>query len=165
MGQKLKMKKYFLVTALLFSISCNKPTASLTEYGQVCTDANKDKEVSVKGFLQVADKVPCLKILNPKRDCSFKFLDKVNVIGNELIVSLPEGNGKNEVETPEFSNPPKPSTIFTRDQVKIRLNDGTVITPQADIATPIIVTGKVYIRDEAGKKSCSIDATKVEKSE
>jgi len=161
----MKKSLYLVFIALLFLTSCAKTTVNLTEYGQVCTEVNKDKEVAVKGFLQVSDKVPCLKILNPKRDCSFKFLDKINVVGNELIVSLPEGNGKNEVETPEFSNPPKPTTIFTRDQVKIHLNDGTIITPQADIATPVMVTGKVYIRDEAGKKNCSIDATKVEKSE
>ncbi|HRH45392.1 MAG TPA: hypothetical protein PKY82_27380 [Pyrinomonadaceae bacterium] len=161
------MKKYLyiVIIGLFFLTSCAKTTVNLTDYAQVCTDANKDKEVAVKGFLQVAEKVPCLKILNPKRDCSFKFLDKVNVVGNELIVSLPEGNGKNEVETPEFSNPPKPTSIFTRDQVKIHLNDGTIITPQADIATPAIVTGKVYLRDEAGQKKCSIDAIKVEKSE
>ena len=161
-------KKYILILLALIVIAnaCAKSNpVNAVEYAQACSEANKDKEITVKGFLQVTDKVPCLKILNPKRDCAFKFLDKVNVVGNELVVDLPEGNGKNEVETPEFANPPKPTSVFTRDQIKIRLNNGTIITPQPDIATPVIVTGKLYLRDNVGQQRCTIYATKVEKSE
>lgn len=126
--------------------------------------ANKDKEVTVQGFLNVSDKVPCMNMLNPKRDCAFKFMDSVNVRGKEIIAYLQEGAGKNETETPEAGQSAfqsKPTSVFTRDQVKIRLNDGTVVTPQVDIATPVTLTGKVRTTD--GDNLCTISGTKIEK--
>lgn len=169
MKNRLKDMNKFLVLSLvalsIFAVNCSKNgTAVITEYGQVCTAANKDKEVTVQGFLQVADKVPCLNMLNPKRDCAFKFADKINIVGKEIIVYLQEGAGSNETETPEAGKSAfqsKPTSVFTRDQVKIRLDDGSIITPQADIATPVTVTGKVHISDSGDL--CTISAAKVEK--
>lgn len=154
-----------LVTLLFFAANCSKTqTATVTDYAQVCTVANKDKDVTVEGFLQVADKVPCMNMLNPKRDCAFKFADKINVVGKEIIVYLQEGAGSNETETPEAGKSAfqsKPTSVFTREQVKIRLDDGSLITPQADIATPVTVTGKVRTTD--GDNICTISAAKIEK--
>jgi len=168
----MKRNKYlalFLLTFSIFAASCAKSSSSPTvEYAQVCTEANKDKEVTVEGFLNVTDRVPCLKMLNPKRDCGFKFMDKVNISGNEIILYLQEGTGKNQAETPDAEKSGydvKPSTVFSRDEVKFRLDDGTVIVPQADIATPVTVTGKVNLTDKSAgdEKICSINATRVEK--
>jgi hypothetical protein len=119
----------------------------------------------VQGFLQAADKVPCMKMLNPERDCAFKFMDKVNVVGKEILVYLPEGADKNQAETPDAGKSNlKPTSVFTRDEVKFRLDNGSVITPQADIATPVTATGKVRITDgNGGEKICSIRVIKIEK--
>lgn len=158
-----------ILTVSIFALSCTKPASSPTvEYGQVCTEANKDKQVTVAGFLNVTDKVPCMKMFNPKRDCGFKFMDKVNITGKEIIVYLQEGTEKNEAETPDAgksSSEVKPSMVFTREQVKFRLDDGTVVVPQADIATPVMVTGKVDLINQSGsdEKICSIMATRIEK--
>ena len=163
------MKKLlFLLLLSAFFVSCTKnniSSAPLIEYGEVCSDANNEKEVSVQGFLQVAEKVPCMKMLYPKRDCAFKFLDKVNVVGKEILVYLPEGAEKNHAETPETGKSNlKPTSVFTRNEVKFRLDDGNLITPQADIATPVTVTGKVNLTDGNGsEKICSIRTTKIEK--
>lgn len=163
------MKKLlFLLIISAFFVSCAKnniSSAPVVEYGEVCKDVNVEKEISVQGFLNVADKVPCLKMLNPKRDCAFKFMDKVNVVGKEIIVYLPEGTEKNQAETPDAGKANlKPTSVFTRDEVKFRLDDGNLITPQADIATPVAVTGKVNLTDgSGGEKICSIRATKIEK--
>lgn len=165
------MKKLiFLLLFSAFFVSCaknNTSSAPVIEHGEVCSDANEDKEVSVHGFLKVADKVPCLKMLNPKRDCGFKFLDKVNIVGKEIIVYLPEGAGENQAETPDAGKSDvKPTSVFTRDEIKFRLDDGSLITPQADIATPVTVTGKVNLIDASGgEKICSIKATKIEKQQ
>lgn len=163
------MKKLlFLLIFSAFFLSCAKndiSSAPVTEYGEVCKDANNEKEVSVQGFLQVADKVPCMKMLDPKRECAFKFMDKVNVVGKEILVYLPEGAEKNQAETPDAGKSNvKPTSVFTRDEVKFRLDDESVITPQTDIATPVTVTGKVNLTDgSGGEKICSIRTTRIEK--
>ena len=153
-----------LLTISVFAGSCSKTSsAPVVEYTEVCTPANKDKEVTVRGFLNVADKVPCVKILNIKRDCAFKFMDKVNITGSEIMIYLPEGTEKNQAETPDAQKSEvRPTSVFTRDEVKFRLDDGSVITPQKDIATPVTVTGKVSL-SESDNKLCSIMASRVEK--
>lgn len=151
----------------IFAISCGKSASAPTiEYAQVCTPANKDKDVTVQGFLNVTDKVPCVKMLNIKRDCAFKFMDKVNIAGTEIMVYLAEGTDKNQAETPDAaksSTEVRPSMVFTRDDVKFRLDDGSLIVPQKDVATPVTVTGKVNLSDGSGDKLCSIMATRIEK--
>jgi hypothetical protein len=162
-------KYLFLALFMLavFAVSCTKSNpAPAVDYAQVCTTANKDKEVAVAGFLNVTDKVPCLKMLNPKRDCAFKFMDKVNITGREIIVYLPEGAEKNQAETPDAqksSSELKPTTVFTRDEVKFRLDDGSLIVPQKDIATPVTVTGKVSFSESETEKLCSIMASSIAK--
>ncbi|HVE55470.1 MAG TPA: hypothetical protein VNB22_01490 [Pyrinomonadaceae bacterium] len=167
----MKINKFAILMFVLFAlffVSCTKSSlksAPSVEYAQVCTPANKDKEVTVQGFLNVTDKVPCVKILNIKRDCAFKFMDKVNVAGTEIMVYLPEGTDKNQAETPDAQKgygETKPSAVFTRDEVKFRLDDGSLIVPQKDIATPVTVTGKVSLSD-GGDKLCAIMAARVEK--
>lgn len=157
-----------LVGVALVGASCGSsaPSAVVVEYGQVCTDANKDKTIAVEGFLQVAEKVPCLNMLNPRRDCAVKILDKVNVVGNEIIAYLPEGTEPNQMETPESSGAKpefKKTTVFTREQVKFRAGDGTVVVPQADVATPVTITGKVSLTPDGGKSLCSLMVTKIDK--
>jgi hypothetical protein len=166
----MKINKYSaLIFAVLtvFAASCAKTNSAPTvEYTQVCSNANKDKEVTVQGFLNVTDKVPCVKMLSLKRDCGFKFMDKVNITGSEIILYLAEGTDKNQAETPDAaksSSELKPSAVFTRDEVKFRLDDGSLIVPQANIATPVTVTGKVNFTDNGADKLCSIMATRVEK--
>lgn len=161
----------FLLFALSFvgASACTNSSSAPppTEYAQVCSAANNGKDVAVQGFLAVSDKVPCMNMLRPKRDCAFKFLDKVNVTGNEIIVYLQEGGGNNEADTPEAGKSAfdsKPTSVFTRDQIKFRLFDGTLITPQADVATPVTVMGKVSLTDGSGaEKICSIMANRIEK--
>lgn len=169
----MNINKFLILAIVVFaalSFSCSKTeTLTPTEYAQACKETNKDKEIAVQGFIQAADKVPCMNMLNPKRDCAFKFLDKANVSGSEIIAYLPEGADKNHAETPEAGKSAfesKPSSVFTRDQIKIRLNDGTLIVPQADVATPVIIAGKITLTDKdttGGEKICSIMATKIEK--
>jgi len=165
------MKKLvFLLIFSAFFVSCAKnniSSAPVIEYGEVCNDANNEKEVSVQGFLNVAEKVPCMNMFSSKRQCAFKFLDKVNIVGKEIFVYLPEGAEKNHAETPDTGKSNlKPTSVFTRDEVKFRLNDGNVITPQVDIATPVTVTGKVTLTDGGGgEKICSIMTTKIEKQQ
>lgn len=164
------MKNKLIASALLLfslaAVSCTKTASAPTvEYADVCTPANRDKEVTVAGFLHVADKVPCVKMLNIKRDCAFKFMDKINISGGEIMIYLPEGADKNQAETPDAQKgygEARPSSVFARDEVKFRLNDGSVITPQKDVATPITATGKVSLSD-GGDKLCAIMATRIEK--
>jgi len=164
----MKINKYLVLTLFIFLIfgvsSCaKKSSAPVVEYAEVCTPANKDKEVTVHGFLNVADKVPCVKILNIKRECAFKFMDKVNITGSEIMIYLAEGTDKNQAETPEAQKSDiRPSAVFTRDEVKFRLDDGSVVVPQRDVATPVTATGKVSI-SENDNKLCSIMASRVEK--
>lgn len=158
---------FAVLSILVFAPSCGKSASAPTvEYAQVCTPANRDKEITVQGFLNVADKVPCVKMLNIKRDCAFKFMDKVNIAGSEIMVYLAEGNDKNQAETPDASKgygEVKPSAVFTRDDVKFRLDDGSLIVPQKDVATPVTVTGKVNLSENGSEKLCSIMASRVEK--
>ena len=165
----MKRNQYFVLALLMLSVfaaSCAKTSsAPPVEYAQVCAAAHNDKEVAVPGFLNVTDKVPCLKMLNPKRDCGFKFMDKINITGSEIIVYLPEGTDKNQAETPDArksSAELKPTSVFTRDEVKFRLADGSLIVPQKDVATPVTVTGKVNFPGDPDKL-CSIMATRIEK--
>jgi len=165
----MKRNKYLalsLLTVSFFGASCAKSDSAPTvEYAQVCTPANKDKEVTVAGFLNVADKVPCTKALNIKRDCAFKFMDKVNVVGNEIMIFLPEGTDKNQAETPDAAKSSaelKPSAVFTREEVKFRTDDGSLIVPQANIATPVTATGKVHYSENGSEKLCSIMASRIE---
>lgn len=159
------MKKYLLLLLSIFIFSCSTTeNVAKIDYGQVCTVANDTKNVSVDGFLNVADKVPCMNMLQSKRDCGVKFMDEVNITGKEIIVYLQEGKGNNEMESPEAGKDKlslKPSQVFTRDEVKFRLNDGTLITPQPNIATPVTATGKVRFNES--DKLCSIMLTKIEK--
>ena len=162
-----KCRSLAILLLAVFAVSCSKsPSAPTVEYAQVCTPANSDKEVTVQGFLNVTDKVPCVKMLNIKRDCAFKFMDKVNITGSEIMVYLAEGTEKNQAETPDAGKgygEVKPSAVFTREEVKFRLDDGSVVVPQKDVATPVVVTGKVNLSENGSEKLCSIMASRVEK--
>lgn len=159
------MKKYLVLLITILVISCSSSdNIEKIEYSQVCNVANNEKNVKVDGFINVADKVPCMNMLQPKRDCAVKFMDQVNITGKEIIAYFPEGKGNNEMETPEAGKEKlslKPSQVFTRDEVKFRLNDGTLITPQPEIAIPVVATGKVRFNES--EKLCNLTLTKVEK--
>lgn len=166
------MFKSFVLITLLISIAmtaCTKsvPTAATVEYPDVCTDANKGKQIAVQGFLNVAPKTPCLMMLTPtgiKRRCAFKLMDKINVSGQEIIVYLAEGKESNQAETPDAGqSAAKESKIFARNEIKMRLDDGTVVVPQENIATPVTVSGEVNLTENGSDKICSIAAAKVEK--
>ena len=91
--------------------------------------------------------------------------EKANSVSSEVIVNLPEGAGNNQVETPDtgkFSL--KAMAVFNPDQVKIRLNDGTLIVPRTEGFTSVVVTGKLML-DKDGKRECSLYAAKLEKGE
>jgi hypothetical protein len=150
-----------------FVASCAKsePPVAAVEYTQVCNAANKGKTIAVQGFLGFGNKTPCVTLMrgDMKRDCGFKLLDKVNVVGKEIIVYLREGKENNQAETPETGGENvKPSAGFENEQVKFRLNDGTVVAAQKDVATPVTVTGEVSMSSDSDKE-CSILANKIEK--
>ena len=90
----------------------------------------------------------------------------MNVVGSEIMVYVPEGKKRNEVETPEAGLPEvKPTGLFPKEKLKVRFNDGTEIVPQENVALPVTVTGEVNLTDKngGGEKICSIHASKVEK--
>lgn len=163
-------RKYSLVATLSLIIicvcSCGTNSFDAIEYHQICSEANKDSPIRAKGFLYLAEKVPCLKIINPQRDCAVKLLDKINVVNDEVVLNLPEGKGKNQLETPEIdTNSAKPSSIFPREQVKVRFNDDSIISQSAETATPVIIEGTVRIKTQNDdRRGCIIDVTKIEKS-
>lgn len=168
----MRINKYRALTILMLAVfaaaSCGRSaSAPAIEYAQVCTPQNADKEVAVQGFLNVTDKVPCVKMLNIKRDCAFKFMDKVNITGTEIMVYLAEGTDRNQAETPDAqksSSEVRPSIVFAREEVRFRLDDATLVVPQKDVATPVTVTGKVNLSDgSGGDKICSIMASRIEK--
>ena len=134
--------------------------APKVDYAQACDPSNTGKKVAVEGFLQVTQRIPCMKMLKPGRECAFKFADKVNIVGKEIILYLPEGSGKGAVETPESAKAPASSSVFGPGDIKIRLSDGTEITPQPDVATPVTASGE--IRLTSGENPvCSIAAESV----
>lgn len=160
-----KFSASVLIVFSFFAFNCSKTeTAVITEYAQVCTATNKDKNVAIQGFLRVPEKVLCMNMVSLKRECGFALMDKVEATGKDIDVLLPEGAGKNEAETPDAGKSifqSKLSSFFSRNQIKIRLDDETIITPQADIVTPITLTGRVRI-SESGN-ICSISGAKIEK--
>lgn len=171
---KLKFPILITIPLMLLLSSCSsvsRPTAvGVVEYAAACADANKGKQIAVQGFLSVADKTPCMMFLGStgiKRSCGFKLMDKINVVGKEIILYLPEGKENNQAETPDAGQPDvKQSKIFARNEIKLHMNDGAVITPQENIATPVIVTGQVDFTQSSGnEKICTITASKVEKRE
>ena len=166
MGKRLILISTVLLL-LISIVSCAKSDpVNVVEYAQVCDAANKGKTVTVEGFLSFGNKTPCVSMLrgNMKRDCGFKLLDRINVVGEEILVYLREGRGNNQVETPDTDRENvKPSAGFENEQVKLRLNDGTVVSGQKDAATPAAVTGEVIINESNGGKGCSILADKIEK--
>jgi hypothetical protein len=165
--RKTKYLILMIVALTGFSISCAKSNpVNLVEYAQACVDANQGKVVTVQGFLGAANSTPCLKILKPNRECAFKLLDKVNVVGKEIIAYVAEGKLSNQVETPESgATNVKPSSIFTRENLKIHLADGTEVVPQETVATPVTVTGEIHLTDKGAgdEKLCSISASSIEK--
>ena len=166
--RKQKFLILIIATLLIFTASCAKPEATVdsVEYAQVCTAANKNKVVAVQGFLGYGSKTPCMSMMrgDSKRDCAFKLLDNINVVGKEIIVYLREGKENNQAETPETEKTGiRPSSAFDKSQVKFRLNDGTVVTAQENVATPVTVTGKVELTDEGENQICSILVNKIEK--
>ena len=170
-----KIKYLFLTAITLAALSCGKsePAAPAVEYAQACDAANGGKTVSVQGFLSAARETPCLKMMklgkdgSMLRECAFKLLDKVNISGTEMIVYVTEGRERNQVETPDAGAANvKPTGLFPRENLKLRLNDGTEIVPQESVATPVTVTGEVSLTDRSegtGSKTCSLSASKVEK--
>jgi hypothetical protein len=165
-------KRGFLVlTALIFCVfvaACAKSEpVNLVEYAKACDAANNGKSITVQGFIAYGDKTPCLTMMRDgmKRDCAFKFLDTVNVVGKEPVVYLREGKENNQAETPETSmENAKPTGIFEKEQVKFRLNDGTVVEAREKVSTPVTLTGEVSVTDRgAGETVCAIFASKIEK--
>lgn len=161
----MKRKSFVIFTLSLIIIcfsSCSPHSVDALEYHQICSEANKDSLIVGKGYLLAADKVPCLKSLNSRRDCAVKLLRKTDDVNFEVMLNLAEGSSKNQLETPESGNPsPPPTTVFSREQVKIRLDDGTI--HQSDSAIPVIVTGTVRFGNSAEKSRCTVEVTKIEK--
>lgn len=165
------MKRKFPIILLLIPIfilsnSCVDFLASKElQYFQICGGVNEGSTVEAKGFLQFGSQVLCLKTSDSQRDCAFNLAEKANSVSSEVIVNLPEGAGNNQVETPDtgkFSL--KAMAVFNPDQVKIRLNDGTLIVPRTEGFTSVVVTGKIML-DKDGKRECSLYAAKLEKGE
>lgn len=174
------MRKLWLpaltITAFsIFATSCAKsePSARQVEYAQACDAANNGQVIAVQGFLGAATTTPCQKTMKLGKDktlireCAFKLLDKVNVVGTEIMAYLPEGKESNQVETPDAGLPNvKPTSLFSREKLKIRLDDGSVVVPQEAVAAPVTLTGELSLTDKdssGSEKICSIHATKVEK--
>ena len=103
----------------------------------------------------------------------FVYVDNSNVfIEGKRIAAIQNGKTRNlaeanEIETPEAGmSDVKPTSLFPKENLKIRLSDGTVVVPQENVATPVAVTGEVSLTDKnssGSEKLCSIHATKVEK--
>lgn len=164
----MRKHSFLIFTVLMLSIfvlSCAKSeSVNMVEYSEVCNPANKGKSVTVQGFLAYGNKTPCVSMLrgDMKRDCGFKLMNNVNVVGEEIIAYLREGKGNNQAETPEAGQENvKPSIGFESSQVKFRLNEGTVVSEQKGVATPVIVTGEVSMSE--GREGCSIRVDKIEK--
>mgnify|MGYP000598441766 CR=1 FL=1 len=170
-----KLKFLFLTIVALCALSCAKsePPVALVEYAQACDAANNDKRIAVQGFLNAVGTTPCLKFMKigkngaSTRECGFKLLDKVNITGNEIIVYVTEGKERSQVETPDAGlDNVKPTSTFARENLKLRLDDGTEVAPQESVATPVRVTGEISLTDKSdgtGGKNCSLHASKVEK--
>ena len=171
MNLPIKHRNFLIVTMLalaIFSASCAKFRPPIIEYADACADINKGKTIAVPGFLNVTTKTPCLADLanSPiKRRCGFKFMDKVNITGKEIILYLQEGKENNQAETPAIGQQDNlQMKIYAGNEVKIHLADGTVIIPQENIATPVIVTGEAKLSEDSGQeKLCIMTASTVEK--
>lgn len=137
-----------LVMLLMAAALCACSVATMApkvEYAQACDPANKGNKVSVDGFLQVTEKILCYKAMSIERNCTFKLADRINIVGKEIVLNIREGKGNGMVETRETGKTSPPSTVFGPGDIKIRLSDGTEITPQLDIATPITVSGEMHL--------------------
>ena len=153
----------FTVVAVVALTACQSLyMAPKIEYAKVCDPANSGKKFAVDGFLQVTDRVPCMKSLSPGRECAFKLADKVNVVGKEVMLKIKEGSGNGMVETPESGKSVSSTTVFTRADIKILLSDGSEIVPQPDIATPVTVNGEVYV-STSDSGLCTITAESINK--
>lgn len=164
----MKKIKILIFLAAAISILTAACATNRVEYMQLCDAANKGKTVTVEGFIQYGNKTPCVAMMrrDMKRDCGFLLMGNMNVVGKEPIVYLREGKENNQAESPETGQPNvKMSTGFENEQVKYRLNDGTVINFQEDFAMPVTVTGEVQMNDgdEKSDRKCSLLAEKVEK--
>lgn len=162
MDSNMKTVKIILLVSIgLFLMSCSKSAATVN-HANVCDAANKDKEVTVEGYIASGKQVPCLWLLEASRRCGFKFLSKPDDSGDKwFIVYFSEGKGNNQVETREAGTQIKKTTEFKPDEVKIKSSDGSIITPQDKIK----VTGKVRITEGSVSTEtiCSVNVDKIEK--
>lgn len=154
------IKIILLVSIGLFLMSCSKP-APMVNHANACDAANKDKEISVEGYIASGKQVPCQWLLEATRRCAFMFLSKPGEVEKGFIVYFSEGKDSNQIETPESGTGKKTTTVFKPDEVKIKSGNGSVITPQDKIK----VTGKVRITEGSTSTEtiCSVHVDRIEK--
>lgn len=155
------VKIILLVSFGLILMSCSK-SAPTVNYANVCDAANKDKIVSVEGYVAAGKPVPCQWMLEASRRCAYKFLSNPNDAGDKaFIVYFSEGTRSNQIETSESEAQNKKTTVFKQEDVKIKSSNGSVVSPQDKIK----VTGKVSLTEgsTSNEMVCSVMVDKIEK--
>lgn len=155
------IKIILLVSTGVFLMSCSR-SAPTVNYANVCDPANKDKEVTVEGYIASGKPVPCQWLLEASRRCGFKFLSKPDDAGDKgFIVYFAEGKGNNQIETTETGTQTKKTTVFKQDEVKIKSGNGSLVSPQDKIK----VMGKVSLTtgSVSNETICSVAVDRIEK--
>lgn len=137
----------------LFS-ACSRapePDGIAVEYANVCALENNNKRVTTEGYLVLGSSTFCS---GKKGDvsCRLDFMEKPEST-KDFTAYVTEGTGANQME--------KLPRSYKRDDLKLRANDGSMVSPQDKVR----VTGEVIsVKTGAtGEISCSITVKKIER--
>jgi hypothetical protein len=136
-----KIKTVIIVVALMgMSSAACTPKLEKVEFDKACGREKVNENITVEGYIS-NDSISCSPDISGKRTCSFTLSENLNENekGN-IFFSLAEGRDGNQVETPE-SGGQKSTEDFSRENIKIRGGDGSII----NIREKVAVSGKTNV--------------------
>jgi hypothetical protein len=128
---------------------CAKPTP--VEFGSLCQKDNDQKYISVEGYLGAGITVLC-STHGSVRACGLELYDKPGST-SKISAYIEEGTGDNEMEPPARN--------YTKDSLKIRTNDGQLVTPQDKVR--ITGTAKTATDANGSHSVCFVNVNKIQK--
>ena len=140
-----------LPLGILFLLSCSAIRSDVVGFEAACSQ-DPGREVTVEGFVS-SETSTCSLDSSGVRECPFAIADADRT--RDILFSLVEGNGSNQVKTPEADMKEKPSiTTFKVTSFEIVGDRGTVV----DIGKKVFLSGKTTLLvSSTGKAVCRLD--------
>jgi hypothetical protein len=136
---------------VLLQLSCSAVRSDVVGFDVACSQ-DPGRKVTVEGFVS-SDTSTCSLDSSGVRECPFTIADTNRT--RDILFSLVEGNGSNQVNTPEADMKEKPSiTTFKVTSFQIIGDRGTVV----DMSKKVFLSGKTTLLvSSTGKAVCRLD--------